>query len=87
MTEAAQRLLSLNRKKRGVVRAKLRSRVEEVEATAILPETADSARHLTKRLEILSAEFKDHHFAVIDLLDREDDLGNEQDDKQDEEIN
>ena len=92
MTEAAQRALSLNRKKRGVVRAsitKLRSRLEEVEATAPLPETADSARHLTKRLLELTEEFKVHHFEVIDLLHGEDELGREQEvyDKQDEDIN
>ena len=92
MTEATRRALSSNRKKRGVVRAsitRLHSRLEEVEAAGILPETADSARRLTKRLEALSAEFKGHHFAVIDLMDSEEDLGREQDiyDRQDEDIN
>ena len=91
MTEGTQRALSLKRKIRGVTRAsitKLGSRVEELEDAAILPETADLARRLTKRLEVLSAEFKGHHFEVLDLVEGERDLGREQEvfDKQDEEI-
>ena len=92
MTEAARRALSLKRKKRGVTRAsitKLGYGVQELEDSDILPDTADSARRLTKRLEALSAEFKGHHFDVIELLDDEDDLEKEQEiyDLQDEEIN
>ena len=92
MTEAARRALSLKRKKRGVTCAsitKLGYRVQELKDSDILPDTADSARRLTKHLEALSAEFKGHHFDVIELLDDEDDLEKEQEiyDLQDEEIN
>ena len=91
MSEATQRSLSSNRKKRGVVRAsitKLGSRVTELEAATSLPDTVDHARRFTTRLESLAEEFKHHHFAVIDLLDEEVDLAREQEtfDEQDEDV-
>ena len=91
MSEATQRSLSSNRKKRGVVRAsitKLGSRVTELEAATSLPDTVDRARRFTTRLESLAEEFKHHHFAVIDLLDEEEDLAREQEtfDEQDEDV-
>lgn len=91
MSEATQRSLSSNRKKRGVVRAsitKLGSRVTELEAATSLPGTVDRARRLTTRLESLAEEFKLHHYSVIDLLDGEEDLAREQEifDEQDEDV-
>ena len=91
VSEATRKSLSLNRKKRGVVRAsitKLRTRLAELEAVASQPGTVDHARRLTTRLNSLMEEFKLHHFSVIELLDEEEDLATEQEifDTQDEEI-
>ena len=91
MSEATQRSLSSNRKKRGVVCAsitKLGSRVTELEAATSLPGTVDRAHRLTTRLESLAEEFKLHHYSVIDLVDGEEDLAREQEilDEQDEDV-
>ena len=77
MTEATARALSSNRKRRGVVRAsitRLRNRLSELEGSLDL----DQARSLTSRLQTLDAEYKVHHYAIIDLLDDETALENEQ---------
>ena len=82
MSEATQRALSSNRKKRGIVRGsvtRLRTRVSELEGSTDDTETADQARRLVTRLRTLAEEFKVHHYAVIDLLDDEGDLAKEQD--------
>ena len=90
-TTAAQRSLSTNRKKRGVVRAsitKLRTRLAEVEASASLPDTVDHAKHLSARLQSLAEDFKLHHYAIVELVDAEADLQKEQEilDGHDEEV-
>ena len=42
------------------------------------PDTNDHAQRLSIKLETLDAEFKTHHFAVIDLIDDDGTLGREQ---------
>ena len=77
MSEANARALSSNKKKRGVVRAsitRLHTRISDLETS---PDT-DLARRLTTRLETLVAEFKVHHYSIIDLLEDEDALEREQ---------
>ena len=72
MTDAA-RALSNCKKKRGVVKAsitRLASRVDDVEHSS----NVEDARRLTARLDSLVAEFKVHHYSIIDLLDKEDEL-------------
>ena len=77
MTEDSVRALSNYKKKRGVVKAsltRLGSRIEAVERSPDL----DEARRLTSRLESLVAEFKVHHYGIIDLLEDAEDLEGQQ---------
>ena len=80
MSEATARTLSINRKKRGVVRAsitRLRHGLANVEGQ--VPPDPIEIRRLTTRLQTLAAEFKVHHCAIIELLDDETALETEQD--------
>ena len=80
MSEATARTLSINRKKRGVVRAsitRLRHGLANVEGQ--VPPDPIEIRRLTTRLQTLAAEFKVHHYAIIELLDDETALETEQD--------
>ena len=91
MSEATQRSLSSNRKKRGTVRAsitRLRSKLAELEAMTDKPAAIEQARRLTTRLDTLSAEFKVHHYAIVDLLEGEEDMAKEQEvlDTHDDEV-
>ena len=82
MTETDARTLTTQRKRRGVVKAsitRLSSRLKELESKAEEPATHDHAQRLATRLDTLDAEFKTHHFALIDLIDDEETLGKEQD--------
>ena len=68
-----ERELSHNRKRRGVARAsitRLENRVSDLEAKPEL-DAGDRAMalQLTRRLSDLDAEFKRHHFSIIDLVD------------------
>ena len=90
MTEDHHRALSSNRKKRAVTRAsitRLRSRLTELEVS---PEAGnlDSARLLASRLQALDAEYKVHHYAIINHLDDEPALQREQEvlDEHDDEM-
>ena len=53
------------------------------------PATHDHAQRLATRLETLDAEFKTHHFALIDHIDDEANLGKEQEvlDQHDDDVN
>ena len=80
MSEATARTLSINRKKRGVVHAsitRLRHGLANVEGQ--VPPDPIEIRRLTTRLQTLAAEFKVHHYAIIELLDDETALETEQD--------
>ena len=81
MNEDTRRALSSNKKKRGVVRAsvtRLLARVDEPEDSGDDPEIIDRARRLATRLQTLAEEFKVHHYAVIDLIEDDDELAKEQ---------
>lgn len=90
MAEETQRALSSSREKRGVARAsitRLRTKVAKLEGSPG-PDSLDIARRFTTRLETLDAEYKVHHYAIVDLLDDEGDLGREQEilDEHDDEM-
>ena len=76
MTDTA-RALSNNRKKQGVVKASLTRLSSRLDAVERLPDP-DEVRRLTILLETLSAEFKVHHYSIIDLLDYEVELAEQQ---------
>ena len=81
MTETDARALTAQRKRRGVVKAsitRLGSRLKELESKVEEPATHDHAQRLATRLDTLDADFKTHHFALIDLIDDEETLGKEQ---------
>ena len=72
----------LNKRKRGVVRGsitKLRTKIGELERKVDDPSTLDIAQRLASKLESLDAEFKVHHYSVIELIENEDELDDEQD--------
>ena len=76
MPETNARALSTQRKRRGVVKAsitRLSSRLKEFESKVEEPTTQDHAQRLATKLETLDAEFKTHHFSLIDLIDDDDD--------------
>ncbi len=75
MTEDPVRALSSRKKKRGIVKASLTcisNRLDVLEYFTDL--SSEEPRRLTTRLESLVAEFKVHHYAVIDLIDDEAEL-------------
>ena len=81
MPETDARAISNQRKRRGVVRAsitRLGTRLKELEDKVEEPTTHDLAKRLAAKLETLDAEFKAHHFSLIDLIDDEGTLGKEQ---------
>ncbi len=73
MPENTARALS-NKRKRGAVKASLTRLVSRVDSIERAPDL-DEARRLTTWLESVVAEFKVHHYSVIDLLDDEDEDG------------
>ena len=79
------------RRRRGVVRAsitRITNRLKELEGKADQPTTLDIAQRTLKKLDTLEAEFKTHHYALIDLIDDDDDLREEQEllDRHDDEM-
>ena len=91
MPETDARSISNQRKRRGVVRAsitRLGSRIKELESKVEEPTTHDLAQRLATKLETLDAEFKSHHFSLIDLIDDEGTLGEEQEalDRHDDDV-
>ena len=81
MPETDPRALSTQRKRRGVVKAsitRLGSCLKELESKVEEPTTHDHAQRLATKLETLDAEFKTHHFSLIDLIDDDETLEKEQ---------
>ena len=69
------------RKRRGIVRAsitRLSNRIKELEGKVDQPSTFDLAKRDKDKLESLDSEFKVHHYAVVDVLDKPEDLAKEQ---------
>ena len=82
MTEDNARALTSSKRKRGVVRAsvtKLRTRLGELEKKVDDPSTLDFAQRLASKLDSLDAEFKVHHYSVIEHIVVERELLDEQD--------
>ena len=81
-TEDNARALTSSKRKRGVVRAsvtKLRTRLGELEKKVDDPFTLDFAQRLASKLDSLDAEFKVHHYSVIEHIVVERELLHEQD--------
>ena len=79
------------RKRRGVVRAsitRLSTRLRELESKIHEPSTPSHAHRMSQKLESLDADFKLHHYALIDALDDEAVLAREQEtlDQHDDDI-
>ena len=81
MPETDTRTLATQRKRRSVVKAsitRLNSRLKELESKVEEPVTHDHTQRLYTKLDTLDAEFKTHHFALIDLIDDDETMGKEQ---------
>ena len=81
MTDATRRALSSNKKKRGTTRAsitRINTRLRELEDVPDLSATIGHAQRLIAKLQTLAEEFKVHRFAVIDLIDDEEELAAQQ---------
>ena len=81
MPETDSHAISTQRKKRGVVWASitcLGSKIKELERNIEEPTTHDLAQCLSTKLETLDAEFKTHHYSLIDLIDNDATLATEQ---------
>ena len=73
--------LSTLKRRRGVSHASitcLTTRVREAEAREDNLGIADLSKKLKEKLESLDTDFRNHHFAIIDLLKEESDLECEQ---------
>ena len=84
-------MLSHPAARKGVVRAsltKLRTQLDELQATINLPDTIDHVKRLSLRLQTLAEDFKLHHYAIVELVDNEEDSRREQEvlDEHDEEV-
>ena len=69
------------RRRRGVTLAsvtRLVTKVREAKAKKDEPGISDLAQKLLKKLESLDSDFKTHHSAIVDLVEKEDDLVREQ---------
>ena len=81
MPETEARTLANHKKRRGVVRAsltRLGTKVGELEGSTDQPDTLDHAKRLITKLECLDAEYKTHHYSIVDLTDDEGGLAAEQ---------
>ena len=81
MPETDARALANHKKRRGVVRAsltRLGTKLGELEGSADQPDTLDHAKRLITKLECLDAEYKTHHYSIVDLTDDEGGLATEQ---------
>ena len=69
-------------RRRGVTRTSvtcLVTKVREAEAKKDEPGVSDIAQNLLKKLQSLDSDLKTHYSAIIDLVEKEDDLEREQD--------
>ena len=58
--------------------ANLRSKLDGLERKPDDPSTLGHAQHLGSKLESLDSEFKVHHYSVVDLITKEEELEEEQ---------
>ncbi len=87
----AERALTSQRRKRGVVRAsitRLQTKIRDLESRPDDPDTPAHGRRISVRLKELEADFKCQHFALIELIEKEEDFEREQEvlDRHDDEI-
>ena len=61
--------ISKLRKRRGVVRASITTRLGELEEAATLPDRIKGARQLLGKFKSVDDEFKGLHYEVIDLIE------------------
>ena len=83
--------LAALRRRRGAIKAsvtKLTTKLTELETKEFGPAIQAQAQQLSKRLENLDADFKMRHFAILDVLDDDDQLATEHDtlDNHDDEV-
>ena len=81
MSDPDPREISKFRKRRGVAKAsitRLSSRLGTLEGEVAQPNTKNSAKQMLSKLEEASTEFKQAHLTIIDLIEKEEDLGAEQ---------
>ena len=76
--------LATLRRRRGIPKAsitRLTTKLNELEAQSHEPSTVNLARRMPQRLDSLDAEFKKHHYALIDAIEEADEetLSKEQD--------
>ena len=70
--------VSVLRKRRGIVRASITRLTNRIKELVDQPTTFDLAKRDKDKLESLDSEFKVHHYAVVDILDKDEDLVKEQ---------
>ena len=90
MSELEKKTSSL-RKKRGIIRSSItraKTRLRDLEAKTTRMDTRDHAQRMLDNLENLDSDFKQYHYALIELIDDEETLEEEQEnvDKHDDEI-
>ena len=69
------------KKRRGVARAsitRLATRLKDLENDATGSTTLDLARGMTRKLDALDSEFRNHHHNIVDFIDNEEALQREQ---------
>ena len=77
----AERALTSQRRKRGVVKAsitRLQSKITALESSLEDPDSPARARQIAEKLRELDSDFKVQHFALIELIENEEDLQREQ---------
>ncbi len=65
-----------HRRRRGVVRGmitRLTIRFVDLKSKTELPDTLSHTRQMAQRLRSLDSKFKQHHFAIVDLIERDED--------------
>ena len=84
MSETDQPSLGTLRKRRGIIKAsitRLNTRLKDLKSSIHEPTTSSLAQRMSQMLDTLDADFKKHHYAIIDRIDEADEetLGREQD--------
>ena len=72
MSKSDQPTLSTLRKRRGITRAsitRLNTKLKDLETMVHEPTSSSLAQRMGQKLDILDAEFKKHHYALIDAID------------------
>ena len=76
-----ERAVSALKRRRGVTRAsitRLGGKIKELEGKPAEPSTLDAAKRMKTKVESLDSEFRSQHYALIDVIENEDDLPDQQ---------